>query len=313
MIVSVCADKGSPGVTDLATVLGLVWPGVRVLLEADCAGADLSFRMRHADGDRLLDAQPSVLSLAADSRGSLPQGGLGRYAQPTTLGVPIVPGALSAEGYGPMARLWPRIAEVAATFEGTAIADLGRCQPGNVAAPVARASTAVLLLARPDLAGLYQLRERVGELAASLGDPAQERSPVAVVVRARAGASGRAAVEQVRQVLEAAGSPVPVAGLFAEDPAGIALLREGAVTRRLLGSDLVRSVQALTETVLGWWPQLLGDAGPAAAPPDASGSPGVPANGAGRLARLRFAGRSPAAQRVPAPAAAASGLGQVSV
>ena len=31
VIVSVCADKGSPGVTTLATVLGLVWPGPRVV------------------------------------------------------------------------------------------------------------------------------------------------------------------------------------------------------------------------------------------------------------------------------------------
>lgn len=312
MIVSVCADKGSPGVTDLATVLGLVWPGKRVVLEADCAGADLPFRMRHADGDRLLDAQPSVLALAADSRGPLPAGGLARYAQPTTLGVPVVAGALSAEGFGPMARLWPRIADVAATWEGTTIADLGRYQPGNVAVPLARASTTVLLLARADLAGLYHLRERVAELAASLGDPAQERNPVAVVVRARAGAAGRAVVEQVRQVLEAAGSPVPVAGLFAEDPAAIALLREGVATRRLLGSDLVRSVQSVTENVLGWWPQLLGDAGLAATSEETSVSQAAPATGAGRLARLRSAGRSSATQDVSGPVAAGSELGQVS-
>ena len=314
MIVSVCADKGSPGVTDLATVLGLVWPAGCVVLEADCAGADLPFRMRHADGDRLLDAQPSVLSLAADSRGPLPDGGLARYAQPTTLGVPVVPGALSAEGFGPMARLWPRIADVAATSDSTTIADLGRYQPGNVAAPVGRASTALLLLARPDLAGLYHLRDRVSELAASLGDPGQERSPVAVVVRARPGVAGRAAVEQVRQVLEAAGSAVPVAGLFAEDPAAIALLREGVASRRLLGSDLVRSVQALTETVLGWWPQLLGDAGLAASVQAASSSAATPAAAVpSRLARLRgSAGRVPATPDVPGPVAGAPALGQVS-
>lgn len=312
MIISVCADKGSPGVTDLVTVLGLVWPGTRVLLEADCAGADLPFRMRHADGDRLLDAQPSVLALAADSRGALPEGGLGRYAQPTTLGVPVVPGALATEGFGPMARLWPRVADVATSWEGTTIADLGRYQPGNVATPLARASTTVLVLARADLAGLYHLRERVGELVASLGDPAQERNPVAVVVRARAGTAGRAAVKQVRQVLEAAGSPVPVAGLFAEDPAAIALLREGVATRRLLGSDLVRSVQSVAETALGWWPQLLGEAGLAASPRGTSVSQVPAAAGAGRLARLRSAGRSSATQDVPGPGAAGSELGQVS-
>lgn len=257
MIVSVCADKGAPGVTDLTTVLGVVWPGARVLLEADSAGADLPFRLRHADGDRLLDAQPSVSSLAADCRGGLPDAGLLRYAQRTTLGVPVVPGALSAEGLEPVARLWPRVAEAAAEWDGTVLADLGRLQPGNPAAALARASTVVLLLVRPDLAGLYHLRDRVGELAGSLGQGELQRSPIAVVVRSRAGAPGRSAVAQVRQMLDAAGSPVPVAGVYAEDPAGIALLREGQLTRRLVGSDLLRSARGLAQTVLSWWPQLV--------------------------------------------------------
>ena len=257
MIVSVCADKGAPGVSELATVLGLVWPRPRLVLEADCSGADLAFRLTHSDGDRLLDAHPSVLSLAADARGALPDGGVLRYTQPTSLGVPVLGGALSADGFAAMARLWPRVAELAAGWDGTVIADLGRFQPGDPATPIAKASTVVLLLARPDLAGLYHLRDRVAELAATLGDPAAERNPVAVVVRAQAGNAGKASVGQVRQLLVAAGSPIPVVGLFADDPAGVALLRAGQLTRRLLGSELVRSGQALAETVLSCWPQLL--------------------------------------------------------
>ena len=257
MIVSVCADKGAPGVSELATVLGLVWPGPRLVLEADCSGGDLAFRLTHADGDRLLDTHPSVLSLAADARGALPDGGVLRYTQPTSLGVPVLAGGLSAEGFGAMARLWPRVAELAAGWDGTVIADLGRFQPGDPATPIAKASTVVLLLARPDLAGLYHLRDRVAELAATSGDPAAERNPVAVVVRAPAGNAGKASVVQVRQLLAAAGSPIPVVGLFADDPAGIALLRAGQLSRRLLGSELVRSGQALAQTVLSWWPQLL--------------------------------------------------------
>ncbi len=206
-----------------------------------------------------------------------------------------------------MARLWPRVAEAASAWDGTVIADLGRYQPGHVAAPVAGASTVVLLLAQPDLAGLYHLRDRVGELASVLGDPAQERSPLAVVVRARAGSAGRTAVGQVRQLLQAAGSPVPVAGVFAEDPAGIALLRDGVLTRRLLGSDLVRSAQSLAETVLAWWPQLAGGAGAAAAGQAAGGEPAPAAAGvAGRLGRLRSARRARAVPEVPG--AAATGL-----
>ena len=65
MIVSVCADKGSPGVTTLATVLGLVWPGQRVVVEADTAGSDLSFRLRPATTDTVcwvvgLAPEPSI-------------------------------------------------------------------------------------------------------------------------------------------------------------------------------------------------------------------------------------------------------------
>ncbi len=276
MIVSVCADKGAPGVTTLATVLGVVWPGERVVLEADCSGADLPFRLRHADGDRLLDPQPSVLALAADARGALPSGGLLNYAQPTTLGVPVIAGALSAEQLGPMARLWPRVADAVAGWSGTALADLGRLRPGDPALPVAQASTAVLLLARADVAGLYRLRERVVELAGSVGDPARDSSPLVVVVRARSGREGRAAVGAARQVLEACGSPIPILGVFAEDPAGAAGLMAGELTRRVAGSELVRSGRALAEKVLTWWPQLAtsGQSAPVDAEPRLGASAG---------------------------------------
>jgi hypothetical protein len=36
VIVAVCADKGSPGVTTLALALGVVWPGERVCLMGSC-------------------------------------------------------------------------------------------------------------------------------------------------------------------------------------------------------------------------------------------------------------------------------------
>jgi len=256
MIVSVCADKGAPGVTTLATVLAFVWPTERVLLEADCAGGDLAFRLRHGDGDRLLDPQPSVLALAADARGPLPTDGLLGYTQPTTLGVPVIPGALSPEAYTPMSRLWPQVAQAATDWTGTAITDLGRLHPGDPALPVAKASVAVLLLTRPDLEGLYRLRDRITELAGTLGDPSRDRSPVAVVVLARPGREAKVAVGQVRQLLEAAGSPIDVLGVFADDPDGVAGLRAGVLSRRLLGSELVRSGHVLLETALSWWPEL---------------------------------------------------------
>lgn len=264
MIISICADKGAPGVTTLATTLGMVWPDPqRLVLEADVSGGDLAFRARHADGDRLLDPQPSVMTLAADARGVLPSEGLARYAQPTTLGVPVVPGALSADAFAPLSRLWPRVAEASAGWSGVAIADLGRLQPGDVALPVAQASTVVVLLVRADLAGLYRLRERAVELAAAIGTGGSDRTPVAIVVRSKAGGAGKDAVRQVRQVLDSVGSPVPIAGLFGEDPAGASLLQAGQATRKLLGSDLVTSTQSLAKTLRQWWPQLVATPGTA--------------------------------------------------
>lgn len=305
MIVSVCADKGAPGVTTLATVLAMVWPSMRVLLEADCSGADLPFRMRHADGDRLLDPHPSVLALAADARGPLPPGGLLRYAQPTTLGVPAIPGALSAEAFGPMARLWPQVAVAAASWSGTVIADVGRLQPGDPASPIAKASTVVLLLGNADLEGLFHLRDRVTELAGTLADPTRDSSPVAVVVRARPGREGKAAIGQVQQLLDACGSPARVAGLFADDTDGAAGLRAGEVSRRLLGSELIRSGTALAETLQAWWPQLH----QSATPVPAVIPPAIPGMTAPAAAGFDAVPSDPHSEREPD---VVSGLGQVS-
>ena len=60
MIVTLCSDKGSPGVTTLAVALGLVWPVQRLVLEADPAGGDLAFRMRQPGGGGPLGPDPSA-------------------------------------------------------------------------------------------------------------------------------------------------------------------------------------------------------------------------------------------------------------
>jgi hypothetical protein len=159
VIVAACSDKGSPGVTTVVTLLGLVWPNERVVAEMDPAGTDLALRLR-------LGPEPTVLALAADARSGLP-GGVLRYAQPTALGVPVVVGAETAERFGPMARLWPQVAAESARWPGTVLADVGRMQPGNPALAVAQAATVVLVVARATVEGLHHLRHRVTELAAA--------------------------------------------------------------------------------------------------------------------------------------------------
>ena len=288
MIVSVCADKGAPGVTTLTAALGVVWSGERMVLEADISGADLPFRLLHQAGTGLLNPQPSVLDLATDLRRVAPYDVV-HYGQPTALGVSVVPGGRSAEAFAGMAPLWPQIAQTAYDWSGTVLADLGRMQPADPATPVAALSTAVLVLARPDMEGLYHLRERVLELTATLGRPYLEQTPVAVVLRARSGQDSKLAVKRARAVLDAEGSPVPVLGVFAEDPAGAEALRGRQVTRKLLGTDLLQSTRTLAEALLARWPQLTGAAAPAV-PAVTTAAPAEPTGVSprwGRLAGLR--------------------------
>jgi len=156
----------------------------------------------------------------------------------------------------PVRGLWPQIAHELQRWPGTAVADLGRMQPGNAALPVAQASTAVLLIGRADTEGLHGLRERAASLAHVLGDPNRDRPSVAVVVTGPPSAR-RESTKAVTQMLAADGSPVPVAGFFAHDPAGAGRLWGGERTKKLAKSELIRSAQALAETLISWWPEFL--------------------------------------------------------
>lgn len=268
MIVGVCSDKGSPGVTTLAVALGLVWPGERCLVvECDPSGGVLSFRMQHAQLGGLLRPEPTTASLAAATRTGAPiNDGLLRFCQPTSLGVSVIPGPLTAQRWVPLRGLWPQIAQELASWPGTVIADLGRLQPGNAALPVAQAATSILLLGHSDAEGLFGLRDRAATLAHVLGDPGRERPSVAVVV-IDSPAQRRTAVKAAEQLLAAAGSPVPVAGFFAQDAAAAERLWIGEVNRKLAKSELIGSARSLAETVIGWWPQLADRAEVAASGP----------------------------------------------
>ena len=260
MIVAVCADKGSPGVTTLATLFGLIWPGDRIVVETDPAGADLPLRVYTPDRSTL-QPEPTVLSLAADARMGLPDDALPAYAQATSLDVPVIPGALSPEMFLPMRALWPQVAGELAKWSGTVIADLGRLHPGHAALAVAKAATIVVLLARPTVEGLYHLRDRAGELAHLLGDPAGGGNPVCVVVRTGP-REQREALATATRVLQAAGSPVPVVGAISDDPAGAHALWAGILDRGLVRSALVKSTKEVVGQLLDWWPELIDDPRP---------------------------------------------------
>lgn len=279
MIVTVCADKGSPGVSWTATALGMMWPGERVLLEADPSGGDAALRMRTPEG-HLLAPHPALRALAVDARsGSLPTS-LFNYAHQTSLGLPVIPATdMRTEDFAPIARQWPAIASAADQWPGTVIADLGRLQEDSPAGPVAAASTIVLLIARATPEGLYHLRERASALAARLGQGIHGRSPltIAIICPAREH-SARLRDVQVQLAADATTSTIPVAGWIAEDERSVQALRAGQLTKKLAGGNLLKSARELVQSLTAWWPPAEAPQsptwpGPAPAVP---GPPGAP-------------------------------------
>lgn len=256
MIVAVGCGKGVSGATTLSLALGLAWPapGV-VVMEADPSGADLPFRVRHAETGRSLKPEPSVLSLATDARTGIPSGRFADYTQLTGLGVRVMPGPLTTQESQALRGTWPAVAAEAARWDGVVIADLGRTAPSHDALPVTTAATAMLLLTRTDVAGLYRLRRQVSELAHLIGDPSRQRHPLAVVAYAPKRRS-RQAVSQVTQLLQSIGSPIPVLGFFAHDPDGAAALAAGHTGRGLQRNAVLASARALTERLITTWPDL---------------------------------------------------------
>jgi MinD-like ATPase involved in chromosome partitioning or flagellar assembly len=247
VIVAVCSDKGSPGVTTLATVLALVWEGERVLLEADPSGGDLSLRLRQP-GREYLSREPTILTLAMAVRGGARGETLLGYAQDTSLGIAVIPGPPVAEAWTPMLHLWSQVADRIQEWAGTVIIDLGRLQPDHPGLALAQAADAVVLLTTATVDGLFHARERAAALERAIGGSAQEQR-VGVVVRA--GSRDKGALSEVHQVLQ---HLVPVVGGLADDPAGVSALLAGSDSAHLRRSLLIRSGAALAARIQQTWP-----------------------------------------------------------
>ncbi len=275
MIVAVCSDGGSPGVTTLALLLSLHWQAT--VLEADPSGGDLRFRL-HPAGSRqdFLDDRPGLIDLAAASRaGGVPAsasvaglmsgvplpgpvrsglpGGVRAYAQQSSLGVSVVSAPTQAEEFLPMVGLWPAIAGQLALAPDLVVADLGRLQPGHAAWSLAQSAEVVIVLAWPTVEGLHHLRERVTQLSGALGE-GHERTPVAAAVLAYPG--GGDPSQDVRAVLGARGLPVTTVGAVAMDVHAADRLRDGELTGRLRRSSLWKSTAEIGENVMTGWPSV---------------------------------------------------------
>ena len=161
-------QPGSGGCLDAGARVGAAWPGERLVLEADPSGGDALFRLAHADGG-LLHPEPTLLSLTADARTGLDPTSLPAYAQPTSLGVPVVLAPPTPEAF---ALTGPRVAAArrGRGAVGTAWCwrTWGACTPGTRPPPPCCRCRRRRAGDRADVAGLYRLRERVAGLAAQL-------------------------------------------------------------------------------------------------------------------------------------------------
>jgi hypothetical protein len=259
VIVAVCSAKGAPGVTTLAAVLGMAWPGERLVLEADPSGGDLSVRL-HAPGSAYLAREPTVLTLATAVRSGAGTAALTHFAQATTLGVAVIAGPTAAEAWAPMTRLWDPLAKRVRAWPGTVIADLGRLQPEHPGMALAAAADVLLVLTTASLEGLLRARQRAQDLQQAQGSP-PGRGGVGVVVRA--GRKDKAAMREFGQVMAPL---VPMVGGFADDPGGVRMLLAGSDTAALHRSALMRSGTNLVERIRQAYPS-------SARPPAASAAP----------------------------------------
>jgi hypothetical protein len=262
MILAVGSDKGAPGVTTLAAVLGLVWPSERVVTELDPRGADLPYRLALATGGPMAPS-PSVVSLALASRQGATPESLGLYAQATVLG-PVIAGELSAGANTRIAGQLPAVAAAAGSWPGTVIADVGGLHRENPAFVFATRAVGVVLLVRATVEGLGHLRERVDELAALVGSGGTVSAPLGVVVAAER-REAVAAVERVGKLLASLGSTVPVLGVWEWNTKAAGELWEPKSSRALEKNPLVQSGRSLMESMLAAWPALVGWTWPSSA------------------------------------------------
>jgi hypothetical protein len=254
VIIAVGSDKGSPGATTTAVLLGMFWPGERVVCELDPRGADLPLRMSATDGGPLA-ASPSIATLAVDARPGVAARPVEIYAQPTLLGVPVVAGEVSSRRFSRLAPHLPAITAMAAQWPGSLIADLGCLQPWNPSLLLARSATVVVLVSRADTESLAHLRDRAAELAEDVGSVHRLRTPVGVVVRSERRGAG-AAVGRVVKLLASVGSPVPVLGAIPDDPEGASALWAAALSTRVLRRPMFVSARAVLDRIRAVWPEV---------------------------------------------------------
>lgn len=249
MLVCVCSDRGSPGVTSTALTLAATWPERAVLVEADASGGDLGIRMRHPSG-AVLPPTPTLLTLAAAARAEPTNPHLvAQTAVAISERLAVIPAHLAAEKASGISGCWEALARALACSDVDVIADVGRIHAGSPTMPIAAAADLVLVVGRADPESVIHLRERVVQLVPVLAQR-RERPPRVGVVLVAPQRHAHAHVQELGEVLEVAGVQVAGVGYVAYDPGSVQRLEEGEDPERRLGrSLLVRTGRRLARSL----------------------------------------------------------------
>jgi MinD-like ATPase involved in chromosome partitioning or flagellar assembly len=230
-VVGVASAKGSPGATTAALTLCAAWGGPALLVEADPAGSDLSYRLPvGGDGARagvigfLTETDRSGSADVRDHTVRLPSG-------PRVLvgPTPSRTGELAGR-YGDLAT------HLTALDHTDVVVDCGRLTPDSPARALLGAFEALVMVTRPLVDGVAHLLARIADAVELL--PPEARCYVLVVTDPRDTRSQH----EVETLIERAGLPAHILGRIVEDPDGVAML-SGGWSSRLEKSLLIRSAR----------------------------------------------------------------------
>lgn len=229
-VVALLSAKHSPGVTTAAVALATTWPDKRRVIVAECdpAGGDIAAR----NG---LPLEPGITTLAASSRHGFDTRTLTTHSQQLESGTEVLVGPTSAEQAGvALSALAAHVGPVLQTDPQIhVLADCGRVDGRGPAWPLAKRADIVLLVTRPDLAGVEHARSRL-ELLKQL--PGQ----LALLLVGESPYSGAEIGASLR---------CEVIGVLADDPPAADALVGGQSGRRLSRSLLLRSARTLAEAL----------------------------------------------------------------
>ncbi|MCD9199256.1 hypothetical protein [Aeromicrobium wangtongii] len=246
-LIAFASAKGSPGVTQTVTGLASVWHRDVVVADLDPVGGDIGLRLGRSDG-LPLDHDNGLLSYGAAVR-SGKAADLADHLQRAEDGTQVLVGVAGpgqVQGLGPA---WPHIGAGLRNASADVLADCGRLSPGSPAMPVLEQASAIVLVARSEIAALAHLRERLRWMSDAVRAGQGDRVRTAVLLVGDPG--DRRSADDLGRLLASSGIDVPVLGTVAHDPKTVRALpaisdralRRSLFHRSLL--DVATRVQAL--------------------------------------------------------------------